>query len=265
MKCISCEIEINPKWTHAIDRNICPFCGNDIMEGNLKNLLTTLRENMEALQKYPDQLNDWLLSNYSFIKTDSPDIGMYMPKGMLKELRKSEEERDFLERKEKKTIKVKTENGEEEVVTQKVQSEATTNEFFKRAEAVKPNIDGFKNTSEKTERLKELKRQIERGGSPVVNQNGVAGVISPEMMENADPEEVAIYQSLMSGGDSISSSIDNNYDDEIPGENIVGALANMKNKGGNHSDINKLQQLQNRVSESRNNFNTGSKGSFSRG
>src|SRR5574338_267235 len=100
MKCISCETEINPKWKHAIDINVCPFCGEHIMEEHLKNCLSNLAVAMEDMLKYPDQLNDWLLSNHQFIKTDSPDIGKYMPAEMLKQLRKAEEEKDFQSRKD---------------------------------------------------------------------------------------------------------------------------------------------------------------------
>ena len=48
----------------------------------------------------------------------------------------------------------KTENGEQEVSVEKIQSEERTNEFYKRAEAVKPNIEGFSSVSEKTQHLK---------------------------------------------------------------------------------------------------------------
>src|SRR6185436_12414878 len=163
MKCMSCEMEINPKWTHAIDINVCPFCGQGIMEEHLKNLFSSLRQTMESLSGYPDQLNDWMLSNHNYIKTDSPNIHLYMPKGFAEDIRKHindqimEEKANTLKSKpptESQKSIIKMDNGhgqEQEVLVEKVQSEEKTNEFFKRAEAVKPNIDGFKSTSEKTQ------------------------------------------------------------------------------------------------------------------
>ena len=67
MKCISCDSEINPKWKHAIEQNSCPYCGQHIMDENLKSLLSVLTDAMERMQEYPDQLNDWMLFNYNFI------------------------------------------------------------------------------------------------------------------------------------------------------------------------------------------------------
>jgi hypothetical protein len=267
MKCMSCEMEINPQWKHAIDINICPFCGQGIMEEHLKNLFTSLRKTMESLLEYPQQLNDWMLSNHNYIKTDAENLIEFVPKELLKDWKKEQEEEDFLERKNKKfMVKVTTESGEEEVVAEKIQSEEKTNDFFKRAEAVKPNIDGYKSPAEKTEHLKKMAQQIKRAGaSALTSETGAGSFISPEMMESADPEAVAEFQSLISGGEVASALPDNGGDDDIP--SVVLAMAN-KAKGGNNdssgADLDKLRRLQDRVSASRNNFASGAKGSFSR-
>ena len=71
MKCISCESEINTKWKHAIDANMCPFCGQNIMEGELKDLLSSLSDIIIKLQPYQQQLDDWLHSNFSYIKEEN--------------------------------------------------------------------------------------------------------------------------------------------------------------------------------------------------
>jgi len=135
MKCISCQSEINPKWKHAIDQNICPYCGQPIMDEELKNLLSVLNDTMVKMQGYADQLNDWMLINFNFIKTDSDKLVDYVPKEYFKDLKKVEDDKDFQERKENKkfTVKVRTEHGEQEVEAEKIQSEDKTNEFFKRA------------------------------------------------------------------------------------------------------------------------------------
>lgn len=265
MNCITCEVEIDPKWKHALAQNLCPYCGNSIMDEQLQNLLSSLQQTMDALQDYPEQLNDWLLSNYGFIKTDSPDIGIYMPKDMLEEFKKAAEEgRNFLERQgksKKEVIKIQTETGEEEVITEKIQSEEKTSEFFKRAEAVKPRLDGFRSAVEKTEHLKALKKQIERAGTTSIGTD--TEIISPEMLENADPEAVAEFQSAISGGEIYAPESD--YEEEIIGESVVNALSNMKNQGSSNADFQKLQRMHQRTAESRKNFRSGSKGSFSRG
>src|SRR5271154_6066712 len=122
MKCVSCETEINPKWKHAIDINVCPFCGQHIMEEHLKNCVAALAAAMEEMQKYPEQLNDWMLSNHSYIKTDSPDLKNYLPKELIKELRKEIDDAEFQDKKQTMvTIKLPG-GGTEEVLVEKTQS-----------------------------------------------------------------------------------------------------------------------------------------------
>lgn len=282
MKCVSCEIEINPQWKHAIDMNVCPFCGKHIMEEHLKNLFVALAKTMEDLQQYPDQLNDWMFSNHSYIKTDSPEIVNYIPKDMLKEIKKAQDEKDFQERK-KFTVKVQTENGVEEVQAEKIQSEEKTNDFFKRAEVIKnppttpapanPNASPtFQSPSEKTQHFKKVVQQIKKAGAPALNDQGMADIITPEMIEQAAPEAVAEFQSLIGGGE-VASSLQDNIDDEVPSHILAANIAAAsKAKGGsssNAADLLKLQQMQERVKASRASFESGANrggkgGGFSR-
>lgn len=284
MKCISCESEINPQWKHAIDMNVCPFCGKHIMEEHLKNLFASLRETMDALQAYPEQLNDWMLSNHDYIKTDSPDIGSYMPEDILQELKRVEDEKDFQKRKEnqKFTVKVKTEHGEEEVLAEKIQSEETTNDFFKRAEVIRtpshqsasPNDANasFQSPGEKTQYLKKLAQQIKKEGSQGLStMNGGSIGIPAEMLETADPEALAEYQHLISGGE-IASSVDYDLDDDLPGGEFIlqaNQAAASRNNGGGSGDYNAkdaaaLAKMQAKQTQARRNVSSGSKGSFSR-
>jgi len=268
MKCISCEIEINPKWKHAIDINVCPFCGKHIMEEHLKNLLTSLGETMEKLQAYPEQLSDWLLSNYNFIKTDSPNLKQFLPKEAVKELKRELEEQEFQEKKTT-VVKIKTpDGGEQEVVVEKAMSEDKANKFFDRAEVLTASDlkkkGGPKSVAEKTQYLKNLKAQIESEGSQgIVNEAGLASMIAPEAMENADPEAVAALQSLISEND-ITSSLPPTMDDEDEMTNHVLAmnLASSKGKkpqggGYNEQDARSLLEMQKRVNQSRRNFESG--------
>lgn len=274
MKCMSCEMEINPKWTHAIDINVCPFCGQGIMEEHLKNLFSSLRQTMESLKDFPDQLNDWMLSNHNYIKTDSPHIKLYVPKGYVEEIKKQRDDEVFedkvksvpIESQKKSIIKMDNGHGEEqEVVVEKVQSEEKTNEFFKRAEAVKPSIDGFKSTSEKTQHLKAIAQQIKREGATVINKSGLASHLPPEMIDNADPEAVAEFESILNGGEVQSSLPDSSSSDE---DNIPSIVLNMasraKGKASDQDPSSELERLQARRETSRRNFTTGGGGSFSR-
>lgn len=264
MKCISCETEINPKWKHAIDINVCPFCGLHIMEEHLKNCLANLATAMADMQKYPDQLADWLLSNYNYIKTDSPNLISFVPKESLKEIKREIDDQEFHDRK-KFTVKVKTESGVEEVEAETLQSEDKTDDFFKRAEVIRPKSkdpkEGFKSASEKTSYIKSIKKQIETEGSQgIVSEDGLAAMISPEMIDSADPEDVAAMQSMLSGGDLISSSLagGSGEDDDIPAS-VLAMAKRAKGKPGVDpgADIAKLQEMHSRINESRKNFESG--------
>jgi Zn-finger nucleic acid-binding protein len=282
MKCLSCQIEINPQWTHAIDMNVCPYCGKAILDEHLKNLFCTLRETMDQLQLYPDQLNDWMLSNHNYIRTDSEKIINYVSKDILSDLKKVRDEKEFQDRK-KFTVKIKTENGAiEEVQAETLQSEEKTSDFFKRAEVIRtPNANtpktpnapaSFQSPAEKTQHLKEMAKQIKRAGSAGITATGDSMMISAEMLENADPEAVAEFEQMITGNEVVSSLPDAG-DDDVPAHILAANLAVAKAKGGgggaNAADLLKLQQMQNRLQKSREDFesgaNRGSKGGgFSR-
>jgi Zn-finger nucleic acid-binding protein len=260
MKCISCESEINPKWKHAIENNICPCCGTVIMDEKLKNLLTSLGKTLDGLSEYQDQTNDWMLSNHNYIKTSSPDLANYLPDDILSDLLKlsnvkSKNDKKFVG--EKFTVKVKTENGEEDVDVEKIQDEETTNDFFKRAEAVKTNIDGFKNPADKTKKLKSLVQQIKKNGS------GSMASIDPG--EYVSPEDIAEIEGYISGGAEVSSSLSNDSDDAIPPVVLAMAKrASNNNPNANAArELQKLQDLENRRASSKENSLNG-KGAFSR-
>lgn len=260
------------------------------MEELLKSLLSNLQETMDKLQQYPDQLNDWLLSNYQFIKTDSPNLKSFLPKEILKEMKREYDQEEF--EKKKQIIKVKTEQGEEEVVTEKIQSDSKTSSFFERAGVVKTELGGgddnsqsepnpshdvdlqkkpktkssFRTAAEKTEYIKGLKKKIEsEGAQAAVNETGAATVISPEMLENADPEEVAEMESMLAGSNIISGiSPSSGLDDEENMVEQVFALNNTvasKNKGHsggyNEQDMRSLLEMQNRRAKSLRAFESG--------
>ena len=226
MQCMSCDKEINPTWTHAIDMNSCPFCGNAIMDEDLKDLLGVLRNTLEDLSKYPDHLNDWLLSNYQFIKTDSPNLVNHLSHEDFLEWKKSNLEKEFETKKYgKRKIKVDTDEGEEEVEVQSLQSDDKTSEFFKRSGALKRNEE-FTSVAEKQAHLKALMKKAQLGPQ----------VITKEELES-DVEPLNEYElqqlSNMNGSNSSSSE-----EDEIPASVLA-----LGKKFGNSNKVNEIDLI----------------------
>lgn len=275
MRCMSCTEEIDPKWAHAIDNNICPWCGKFIMEQHMKNLFSTLRETMSSLSEYQESLDDWMLSNHKYIKTDSESLVSYVPQELLKNYAKTASEDDFLRRKEsqKKYVEtVKTDSGDEEVLVEKIQSDEKANEFFNRASGNLSNKKTIRSPSERTQFLKNQVARIKKDGVIGVDDNGSNIIISAEMLKNADSDAANEYQQMLSGGEMIGSSIDSEVDDDFPGgdsilqANMQAAGRNSHSGGPNAKDMATLQRMQAKFLKSQKTVanGTGGKGSFSR-
>jgi hypothetical protein len=282
MKCVSCETEINPKWKHAIDINVCPFCGKHIMEEHLKNCLAGLAAAMEDMQKYPEQLKDWMLSNHSFIKTDSPDLPFYVPKETIKEMRKELEEAEFQEKKTM-TMTIKNALGEEEeieVETRKVQSNDKTQGFFDRAEvggATGKSAKGKgepkapKSVVERTSHLKgvveEIRKEVKQG---FVRESGLASMIESEEVVGKGPS-AAELEAILDGGDIIASGLpasSSGDEEEIPSivMRMASSAANRQQNNGsnvNEKDMRTLHEMQYKAATAANRLASG-KGKFSR-
>ncbi len=295
MKCISCETEINPKWKHAIDINVCPFCGEHIMEEHLKNCVAALAKAMDDMAKYQEQLDDWLLSNHNYIKTDSPDLVRYLSKEdamqafhLAEESKKPEKKEASSSEPQVQVKKLKVPDGKggftvEEVVIEKTQSEEQTNGFFDRAEVLKGSgktsgkapkapdePEEPKSVAEKTRNLKARVAEIKRAGASAIEENGVASVIDPEMLADADPSDVAELEAAITGGDIVASGLppaSDGDDDDIPSvvQNMAArALQKGGGNGANEKDMQTLQEMQNKVRNAQKRLASG-KGSFSRG
>jgi hypothetical protein len=74
MKCKSCKEDVPPKFVHAISVNICPLCGQEIMDTKLQSILNDLKHTMDSAKEYSEQVEDWLHSNYSLKKVNSDEI-----------------------------------------------------------------------------------------------------------------------------------------------------------------------------------------------
>lgn len=70
MKCMSCNEEVSPKFGHAIAKNECPYCGKEIIEPKLQELLSSLKTLMDGGKDYMPHIEDWLQSNYNLRKFD---------------------------------------------------------------------------------------------------------------------------------------------------------------------------------------------------
>lgn len=295
MKCISCETEINPKWKHAIDINVCPFCGQHIMEEHLKNCLSNLAVAMEDMLKYQEQLDDWLLSNHNYVKTDSPNLIHFISKEdaintfkLAEETKKPEKRESSSSEPQVQVKKLKVPDGKggftvEEVVVEKTQSEEQTNGFFDRAEVLKGSgktsgkapkapdePEEPKSVAEKTRNLKARVAEIKKAGSAAIEENGMASVIDPDMLNDADPDDVAVLEAAITGGDIVASGLpptSDGDDDEIPSivQNMASrALQKGGGNGANERDMQTLQEMQNKVRNAQKRLSSG-KGSFSRG
>ena len=93
MKCISCDIEIPSQWVHAINSNICPNCGKEIMDSFSQDLIKELREVFEKMNASPEALAGWLIDNYTLKKVGSAEpVEFKVPK--IKTKHKSSEDED---------------------------------------------------------------------------------------------------------------------------------------------------------------------------
>ena len=279
---MSCQSNIDPKWIFAIEKNMCPGCGNALMEEHLKNCLTRLAAAMKDMLKYPEQLDDWLLSNHNYIKTSSPDLVNYLSKEAAKQVYNLIEPSTRPEKKgpspdepQITTQKIKVPDGNggftiEEVQVEKIQSEERTNSFFERAEVLKgagktsgkavksPDEPGApKSVEEKTRHLKSLAQQIRREvSSGATSQNSLDA-----MIDQADPEAIAEFQSVIGSGDIVASGLpdpSNGDDDEIPSVALAMARMSKSNDGNaNHKDMQTLQDMQDRVARTQKKLGTG--------
>lgn len=217
MKCVTCEVEINPQWKHAIDLNTCPFCGQEIMKSELKELLSSLHESMSvAVAAYPEELEDWLYSNFGFHKGKRRANG------------------------DKYKVMVDTGNGEEEVEAQSILDEDATNKFFKRADAHRSGDNtSFSSIAAKTAHLKKLAEKAKQGDSNFLELDENLEPINS--IESLEMQELVSNMSGSDGGEQIS--------------NLALQLAAKKNKKkGSNEDFSALmaESVENNINATQN-------------
>lgn len=73
MQCMNCSTVIPSEWQACIVSNICPKCGNNIMDDNTKQLSDNLGAIIKLLEEAPDGIMELLLTNYGLKKIDKND------------------------------------------------------------------------------------------------------------------------------------------------------------------------------------------------
>lgn len=224
MKCKSCEQEISQKFAHSLKTNICPFCGETIMDEDLVVALSELRDVMELTKEWKSEMLEWLKTNYNLIDASSEEYQALVEKA------KSIPAKIKVDPKE-----VQLDTKGNQITGTPIQSQETTNVFMKRAQ-----VPGAKNP----EYYKSMANKINKGSTSFSEADFAA----------ADQEDVQAYQELMAGDASMpvqSTSAFIDQGDEEPLPSIIEAQAQgtfgATSSSYNARDVQKLQQLQNKV------------------
>lgn len=226
MKCNSCESEIDPKWRHAIDNNLCPFCGQLIMEESLKNLLSSARSILDELNNsYKNEFIEWAKKNYNLVYFEDQ-----------KQAQQAE----------------KIKNIESNMKTHNV------NDFFKRAEVKPQEKSDVPVTRE--DKIKSLAQKV-KSASVDGGDDFSQLYKSEEDRIPADSEELERAKQLISATYGVSSDPDS---EDIP--EVVLDMAKLRvSDTYNNKDVAKLQQHFMKTQASREAVrNGGGKKSFTR-
>jgi hypothetical protein len=82
MKCQACEMDIPSNWVNALQSNICPSCGQPIMNDEVVKLREGLADAISKMDFNAQEITTWLISNYRLEKIgDGEPTGFFRPKG----------------------------------------------------------------------------------------------------------------------------------------------------------------------------------------
>lgn len=87
MNCRSCKENVPPKFAHSISTNVCPLCGQEIMDPKLQNIFGELKIVLEDAKDYMVEVEDWLFSNFSLKKIAENEV--VVDKNMIRQPGKS--------------------------------------------------------------------------------------------------------------------------------------------------------------------------------
>jgi len=230
MECLSCKTSIDLKWKHAIENNLCPLCGDKMMDDEFKNNFSLLREVMDSIKSNLPSIETWLFENYDLLvynsdlyKSKLPRVKQHQPTQQIKSLEEASISHDD-KLSEAQSYAV-LDSGDQD----------TVNKYFDNAEA-----------SSVLKRQEEIKEMISKIKSETKHQTAFSTVDSD--LDDLD----------LDGGD-----YSDDYDDmdaEIP-------PALLSRAGGasaqNQKDLALLRRLQNKSKSAAGKMKSGG-GSFSR-
>lgn len=256
MKCKSCQGEVPPKFAHAILINMCPLCGDTIMDETLQISLKALKEAMCAVAFYPQEIFDWLKSNYGLYSEEEVAAKLKEVEAKTTEAVKASyagkvvHNNKVLPNPSEPTKQIELDKDGNQIAGPSLQANEQTNKFFKNAAANK--------ALDNQQHYQKLAKEIRKNGSPaLLSEGGAAGVITPDMAESmgeVDPVELAELRAAF-GDTDVNSGLDPSdidYEDEIP--SIVMNMANKASggQGMNQKDLLKLQNLQHKSASAKN-------------
>jgi len=137
MKCKHCTSEVDPKWTFAIKQNICPFCGDSILDQQLVDGLVSLDQLILSLSPYKEDIVE-------FLKLKLIDFNCLIL---------TNEEYALLNKKTEKQVHKTSEPDNTE-------GKKTIDKFYERTD-IKQNL-------EEKDRLKDLVKKIQQSGSDLM-------------------------------------------------------------------------------------------------
>ncbi len=261
MKCKSCTNEVPPKFSHAIKTNICPFCGEAIMDDELQAALSDLQEAMVATDEYQEEIFDWLKCNHGLVPEsayvpaevyDTTSAELEAAKIKIEELKDQlasakPTPKSGMTAPAKLPSEIAKDKNGNALEGESLADPETINKFFKNAQVKAP--------TDAATHYKNMVKQIKQKGTMGASEGGASGggAITPEMMaayasgEEADPSE---YDELFGGG-PVNSAVDSDYDDDTDIPAVALQMMNSaKGKQGDYNarDVAKLQELQKKAS-----------------
>lgn len=260
MKCNSCSEEVPSKFAHAIATNVCPLCGQQIMEPALQKVLNSLRDAMLAAisDDYQQEAFDWLSSNFNLLSKDSDEYQNLVSENSelqneIQELKNRhvkptpKSAKNFKQEVENIQIGTDAEGHQVQLQGESIQDPERTQVFLERAQANK--------MAGQSDHFRKIINQIKKSGSSGASEGGGSVNISPEMLGAASADEVEEMEAMLSGGiPGISSSLgssDSDDDDELPpiAQSLI-AMGGAKSQSGDYNprDVAKLQELQAKAS-----------------
>lgn len=242
MKCKSCEGEVPPKFAHAIAMNMCPLCGEEIMDKELQVILVELKNCMtDGVAQYPETIFDWLKSNYHLYTEEELQARIKEAETKTAEAVKASlvattGNKGFPNKESAKKIELDKDGNQ--VAGPSLQSQEKTSKFFKNALIDK--------TVDQQSHFRNIVKQIKKSGSPMLfDEEGTSGVITPDMAEQMgqmDAEEVRALNAAFGNDEEeggINSGLDSSdmdYEDEIPA--IVASNPAFMQQGGGQGQVN---------------------------